>query len=270
MTSKSFLKGITLFTLLFLFLPAVNVYSQRSQSSTKAGEQRKAEKGLNDNRYFIYFLNSSITNYGTDNQRELFKEILQRDIMSQFFYMKFLFYESYVQIRKSQNQLITLYREILASEIISAKKQLDSYAPEVVTSKDALAKHYLYLGYRETTATKTEMVMADSYRETLYSMRLYRYVKAIKRVKEAKKYALFAAVRLKQTPQEKIKQKPITYEEIEQKLPGMVPKDMLDQFRLINADSYYKTTKRSIFDTVWEKPDLDSKEEFRKILNNKD
>jgi hypothetical protein len=268
--SNRFIKCITLVTLLLIFLPVGTLFAQRSQSSTKAGEQRKAEKGLNDNRYFIYFLNSSVTNYGTDKQRELFTEVVQRDIMSQFFYMKFLFYESYFQIRKSQKQLITLYREILASEIISAKKQLDSYAPEVVTSKDALAKHYLYLGYRETTNTKTEMVMADSYRDSLYSMRLYRYVKAIKRVKEAKKYALFAAVRLKQTPQEKIKQKPITYEEIEQKLPGIAPKDMLDQFRLISADSYYKTTKRSIFDSVWEKPDLDSNEEFRKILNNKD
>jgi hypothetical protein len=249
-------------------MPVEPVFPQRSQSSTKAGEQRKAEKGLNDNRYFIYFINSSITNYGSDKQRELFREIVQRDIMSQFLYMKFLFNESYFQIRKSQEQMISLYREVLSSEIVSAKKQLDSFAPVVVTSKDALAKHYLYLGYRETTSTKNEMIMADSYRTTLFSMRLYRYVKAVKRVKEAKKYALFAAVRMKQSPQEKVKQKSITYDEIEQKLPGMVPKDMLDQFRLMNADSYYKTVNRSIFDSVWEKPDLESKEEFRKILNN--
>jgi hypothetical protein len=240
--------------------------AQRSQSSTHAGEQRKAEKGLHDNRYFIYFINSTITNYGTDIQKNQFKEIIQRDIMSQFFYMKFLFFDSYSQIRKSQKKLIDLYREILASEIITSKQQLDRFAPEVVSSKDFLAKHYLYLGYRETTSTKVEMTMADNYRDTLYSMRLYRYVKAIKRVKEAKKYSLFAVIRLHQTPEDKMKQKPITYDEIEKKLPAIIPKEEYENFKKQNADSYYKTVDISLYDSVWKKPELDTVEEFSKLL----
>jgi hypothetical protein len=252
------------------FLSDDVLVAQRSQSSIHAGEQRYAEKGLHDNRYFIYFINSTITNYGTDAQKNLFKEIVQRDIMSQFFYMKFLFYDSYSQIRKSQKKLIDLYREILASEIKISKQQLDRFAPEVVSSKDFLAKHYLYLGYRETTSTKVEMTMADNYRDTLYSMRLYRYVKAIKRVKEAKKYSLFAAIRLHQTPAEKSKQKPITFDEIEKKLPNIIPKEEYESFKRQNADSYYKTIDTSLYDSVWGNPQLDTVEEFNKLLKRED
>jgi hypothetical protein len=250
---------------------AHTVFAQRSQSSTHSGEQRKAEKGLNDNRYFIYFLNSTISNYGTDEQKKIFREVIQRDIMSQFLYMKFMFYDSFVQIRKAQNQLITLYKESLKADTEQTKLQLDMFAPLVVNSKDALARHYLQLGYRETVNTRIEMGMADNYHETLYSMRLYKYVKAIKRIKEAKKYGFFAAIRAHQTQSEKIKQKPITFEDIDKNLSTLVDRIEIEKFKIMNIDSFYRfKDSKSLYDSVWENPSLETSGELRKYLNNPD
>ncbi|MGL4369937.1 MAG: hypothetical protein ACRCUT_09750, partial [Spirochaetota bacterium] len=137
----------------FSFLPQ-DLGAQKLKSSSKAGEQRKAEKGLRDNRYFIYFLNTTVTNYGTAAQKTAFREIVQRDIMSQFLYLKFYFYESFSEIRKTQRRLIDLYRELLNSDIDMTKAQLDRFAPAVISSDDPLAREYIRLGYRETVNTR--------------------------------------------------------------------------------------------------------------------
>jgi len=247
------------------------LFAQRSQSSTHSGEQRKAEKGLQDNRYFIYFLNSTVSNYGNDEQKKIFREIIQRDIMSQFLYMKFMFYDSFVQIRKAQKQLITLYKDSLKADVEQTKILLDMFAPSVVNSKDALARHYLQLGYREMASTRIEMGMADSYRETLYSMRLYKYVKSVKRIKEAKKYGFFAAIRVHQTQSEKIKQKPISFDDIDKNLSTLVDRIEIEKFKIMNIDSFYRIKdSKSLYDSVWENPSLETSEELRTYLNRAD
>jgi hypothetical protein len=265
--------GIRTFLTALLFICAVILYvpsnsgAQRVKSSNKAGEQRKAEKGLRDNRYFIYYINSTVTNYGTDDQKKAFREIIQRDIFSQFLYMKYMFYESFGEIRKCQKNLIVMYREFLKQDITMTKAQLDEFAPKIIASKDPLARLYLRLGYRETAVTAIEMRMADNYRTTLYSMRLYKYVKAAKRVKEAKKYAFLALIRINQTPLEKKENKPITFKVIDEKLSALVSPDELEKFKLMNVDAFYKTSvNKSIFDSVWEKPELESLDEFQKYL----
>ena len=252
----------------FVFMPEESG-AQRVKSSNKAGEQRKAEKGLRDNRYFIYFINSSVTNYGTDDQKKVFREIIQRDLMSQILYLKFMFYESFVEIRKSQRKLIDIYREILRSDIDMSKKMLDAFAPAVISSEDPLAREYLRLGYRETINTSIEMGMGDNYRPTLYSMRLYKYVKAVKRIKEAKKYGFYALIRARMTKEEKAKFKTITYDDIDARLGDIVPKEEIDRFKLMNCDAFYKVQeKATFFDTIWQNPELDTLPDFRKYMNS--
>lgn len=244
-------------------------FAQWETSSNKAGEQRKAEKGLRDNRYFIFFLNTTITNYGTDAQKTVFKDVVQRDIMSQFFYLKFMFYDSYVEIRKSQKKLIDLYRELLRGDIDITKSLLDAFAPVVVASDDPLAREYLRLGYRETVNTNVEMGMADNYRPTLYSMRLYKYVKAIKRIKEAKKYAFYSIIRAKMTPEEKKKMQTVTLDDINSRISVFAPKDEIERFKLQSIDAFYKTgAQKSYFDQLWENPELDSFPDFQKYMKS--
>ncbi len=253
----------------FLWSPDLN--AQRVKSSNKAGEQRKAEKGLKDNRYFIYFLNTTVTNYGNDGQKKIFREVIQRDIFSQFLYMKYQFYESFREIRKCQKSLIDLYKEFLSQDIVMTRKELDSFAARVVSSKDPLARHYLQLGYRETVNTSVEMGMADNYRETLYSMRLYKYVKAIKRVKEAKKYAFFAYLRATQTEEEKQSRKVPTFDETVKKLESVLDKSESEKITLMFYDAYYKSpTRKSFYDSVWENPELETLDEFRKYQTTKE
>ncbi len=168
------------------------LHAQRTRSSLSAGEQRSAEKGLKDNRYFFYFIDSSISNGGTDEEKKIFREAVQRDIIAQLLYMKFLFSDSFQEIRKSQELLISLYRTSLKRDINDTTMILNRFAQNVIKSDTASARNYLRLGYREMSSGRIRLGMADNYRESLYSMRLYEYVAAIKKVHQGKRFAFFS------------------------------------------------------------------------------
>ncbi len=197
-----------------LFLLQVDLPAQRTKSSLSAGEQRNAEKGLKDNRYYFYFINPTITNLGSEEDKKLFKEAIQRDIIAQQLYMKFMFHESWVEIRRAQKILIDLYKKTIARDLKISRDLLNSFAPSVVRSKDHRARHYLRLGYRDVTSAEIDMVMADNYRETLYSMRLYKYVRAIKKAKHGKRYAFLSIIEAKTRLENKMEFGRFSFEEI--------------------------------------------------------
>jgi hypothetical protein len=256
--------------------------AQRTKSSLNAGKQRNAEKGLKDNRYFFYFINMSITNLGTDEEKKQFKEAIQRDIIAQNLYMKFMFGESFEEILKSQKILISLYQKTLNKDIVMAKKMLNGFAPGVIRANDYLARHYLRLGYRDTTDARIDLMMADNFDERLYSMRLYRYSKAIKKVKHGKRYALFSLLQTKYSQDKKkglgpegVKDKKRefgrhTYDELKKLISEASSNEQRDFNLLIHTDNYYRPKdEKSFYDIIWDKPDLSEIKEYNEYMEMK-
>lgn len=241
--------------------------AQRTRSSLNAGRQRNAEKGLKDNRYFFYFINTSITNMGSDEEKKSFKEAVQRDMIAQTLYMKFLFGESWEEIRKAQKILIDLYQATLARDIREAKRLLNGFAPGVVKSNQYLPRHYLRLGYRDTEDARIDMVMADNFQERLYSMRLYRYSKAIKKVKHGKRYALFSLLETKFSQEKKKDFGRSSYEELAELIGRASADDRRAYHLLVHTDNYYKSKDdKSLFDRTWDNPNLFEIKEYEEYL----
>jgi len=244
--------------------------AQRTKSSLSAGRQRNAEKGLKDNRYFFYFINTSITNLGTDDEKKAFKEAIQRDFIAQNLYLKFMFGESFEEIRKAQRILISLYQKTLSKDIAMAKKLLNGFARPVVMSYLFLPRHYLRLGYRDAEDARIDMVMADNFDERLYSMRLYRYAKAIKKVKHGKRYAFYSLLALKQPGKKNIEFRRLNYDELAKKISEASAGDQRDFHLLIHTDNYYRSKDaKSFYDRIWDNPELDEIPEYRQYLEMK-
>lgn len=246
---------------------AMPLNSQRTRSSLNAGKQRNAEKGLKDNRYFFYFINTSITNMGTEEEKKAFREAIQRDIIAQTLYMKFLFGESWEEIRRAQKILIDLYQKTLSRDIRDGKRLLNSFAPGVVKSNLYLSRHYLHLGYRDTEDARIDMVMADNFQERLYSMRLYRYSKAIKKVKHGKRYALFSLLETKFSRDKKKDFGRYSYDELAQLISQASADDRREYHLLVHTDNYYKSKdEKSLFDSTWDNPNLFEIKEYEEYL----
>lgn len=257
---------ILLFLIFIIFLqnPAG---AQQAASSTSAGEQRFAEKGLKDNRYFIYYLNSTITNTGTEEDKNAFADIIKRDIVSQFFYMRFMFAESFDQVRIVQENLITLYHKKLNDEINVSLSLLNILAAETIQSKDSDARQYLRLGYRNIRSAKIEIGMADAFKPSLYSMRLHKYIRAMKQIKEAKRFAILILIQNNLPPEEKLLIKKYNFDIISDYITKFSPENMLTTYELNHSDSYYRYYNGiSFFDMIWEKPDLENYDVFKDYL----
>ena len=263
--NKFFKKIIILSIILISTLPIVSL-AQRTKSSLSVGEQRHAEKGLKDNRYFFYFINSSITNLGTEEEKKIFKEAIQRDIIAQLLYMKFLFHDSFVEIRHVQKLLVSLYKITLKRDVDTTMKLLNGFAPIVIQTNQYKARHYLKLGYRDTVHAKTDMIMGDNYRESLYSMRLYKYAMAIKKVKHGKRYAFYSILE-QNTPIDKKKVWGLLkYDELKEKI-SKISEEKKDYYLKIHQDNFYKfKDDKSFFDKIWEKPTLNEIPEYKKYL----
>ncbi len=252
------------------FLPA-DAFAQRTKTSQRAGEQRKAETALKDNRYFFYFIDSSISNLGTDEEKKLFREAIQRDILAQLLYMKFLFKESYGEIRKSQRILIDLYGKTLSRDIGIAGDLLNGVAPRVIEIKDSRARSYLHLGYRDMKNAQTAMLIGDNITEKLYSMRLYQYVRAIKLAKHAKRYAFFALIEISTPRGERRLVNNFSFGEIEERLVKIGPDESRERHLLIHWDNYYRAkTAKSFYDEIWDHPALQELEDYKDYLSRKE
>ena len=246
------------------------LHAQKAGSSTRAGVQRNAEKGLKDNRYFLYYINYTVTNFGSVEEKDKYADIVRRDILSQFFYMRFIFTDSYRHIRIAQRDLIDLYRAAIAAESARTRAVTDSFAPQAINSGDAKARLYLRLGYRELASARIEATMADNYRTTLYSLRLHKYVRSLKHIKEAKRYAFLARIQLTLSEEEKIKEKRLSFLQIKERIESFAAESDRDHFILMHYDSYYRSLDgSSIFDATWRRPRLEENQDFKKYLDSK-
>jgi len=259
--------------LIILLIMAVTSPSngQRTKSSLRAGEQVKAERGLRDNRYFFYFINSSITNFGSEEERELFTRAIRHDILGQLLYMRFQFSEAYREIRKSQKIMIDLYRITLNRDIGTTRKLLNEFAPKVIHAADRRARSYLWLGYRDMKNAGTNMVMGDNYYETLYSMRLYQYVKSIKLAKEGRRYAFLALLEVNTPQEQKVPFPNLKYEEIEKGIASIANEENREYYLKLHMDNFYRVKDgRTHYDRVWENPELSSMEEYKEYFMKPD
>lgn len=243
-------------------------YAQRTRTSQAAGEQVKSEKCLKENRYFFYFINSSITNFGNEEDKKLFKEAIQRDMLAQLLFMRMHFRDAYVEVRKSQKILVDLYGITLRRDIQMTKALLDEAAPAGIHSKDNRAMSYLQLGYRDVKSAQINMVMGDNFRPSLYSMRLLQYVKSMKYVKSGKRFAFLSMIETATPRGEKKPHEHLSYQEIEKKLTGITDPGRTEYFRNNHKDSYYLSKDdKSYYDTIWENPAIQDLDDYKKYLN---
>lgn len=98
-------------------------------------------------------------------------------------------------------------------------------------------------------------------------MRLYKYVKAMKKLKEAKRYAVTSAIQIHIDDVYLLKREKQTYEDITALITEHLPDDMREEALNYHRDSYYRIRgEMSQREHVWEESGIRSFEPYRKYL----
>lgn len=251
--------------IILLFLTQ-SAHSQRTKSSLSAGNQRHSEKSLKDNRYFFNFINPTITNSGSDEEKNIFTEAARRDLISRMLYMKFSFNPAMNEIRTTQLLLIDLFSRIAIREIESATILLNEIAPEVLKTGNKASKKYMSLGYRSADWAEKVMIMSDNLPEKNYSIKIYEYVKAIKNAKYCKRYAIIALLENRIPPEKRGRINYNKYDTVKELIDKYIPEN-IEKYSKIHFDNYYKVDSAvSLYDTLIQNPELDKIPEYKNYM----
>jgi hypothetical protein len=186
---------------LLIVIAIVVLLSPHAYSFT---DQITTERILKENKHFIDFIDISITNFG-DHKLNEFQKIYGKHFNAEVAFLQADYQRAYKRIYSSQGDMVKLYQDVLKNFYLEDSKNiLDKLAPDIIRSKDAKAKHYLTLGYRDRTVGWTHYTVGDATNPKQYSWKLYKYEEAIKMTRRAKKYG-FLAMFQSQPPVMKVK-----------------------------------------------------------------
>lgn len=264
MTSR---KLLLILLVLLLSLNTAILFAQRTKSSLSAGEQRHAERSLKNARYFIEFLDSTITNSGSEEEKKIYLEAIRRDTISRIMYMKFAFHESFAETKKSHLLLIDLFKKTINREIDSARSMLNRFAAEVLRKRERQSRKYIALGYRSIKWSEKTLIMADNLPERNYSIRIYEYVNSLKRAKYAKRYAILSLIHSRVENYNRLKIDYRGYENVKKHIITYLP-EMKDEILNVHRDNYYQLTKDSQYLSILKNPGLDQIPEYKNYLRD--
>ena len=194
---KQFLLPLKLLIpLLFVVASGMDLYSYSDQLTT--------ERILKENRYFVNFINVSVTNFA-DEKRDIFKNAYEKHFNGEVAYLQSDYKRAFKRVYASQGTMVKLYEDIVRDHYLEgAKTILDTLAPGIIMSKNDRARLYLTLGYRDRTVSWTHYVSGEASNPKLHSYKLFKYEEAIKMARRAKRYG-FLALFESQIPEVKIR-----------------------------------------------------------------
>jgi len=155
-------------------------------------DQGYTERIIKQNREFIDFIDTCVTNFNMDRKKDLLT-IYQKHLNAEIAYLQANYKRAYDEIYSSQKDMVELYEYILNEHYFEdSKNMLDGHASDIIKSKNTAAKQYLSLGYRDRAVARSLFVAGDSAHLKLRSYRLFKYMEAINLARRAKRYALIS------------------------------------------------------------------------------
>ncbi len=226
-------------------------------------DQSTTERIIKENRYFLAFINVSVSNFGEKTHIEILKKANQHHFNAHMWYLQSNYVRSYQEIKRSQSLLRDLYLTILDDYYREdARILLDISAPIIIQSKDKKAEHFLKLGYRDLEESKVFREMGYNYNRFLFSNKIRFYIDAIKNARRAKRFAFLAIIESKIPVEEKDEYKRqtlddhlfknedsdsiTTYEDVKNKLTNLINRKLITNnynFFLHHDDNFAKVSK---------------------------
>ncbi len=164
-----------------------------SSASFSFTEQATIERIIKENRSFVDFMNVSITNFGDQTKVDQFKTIYEMHFNGFVAYLQADYKRAFKRVYESQGKQVDLCSKIVKNLYLEDSKDiLDRLAPLIVRSKNAKSRLYLTLGYRDRTVGRNNYIVGMASNPKLHSYKLYKFIKAIKRSRRAKRYGFLA------------------------------------------------------------------------------
>jgi hypothetical protein len=134
----------------------------------------------------------SLSNFAPEKKDEFLKAY-QIHFNADVAYLQGDYKRTYRRIYESQGEMVKLYEDVVKDIYLEDSKSiLDKMAPAIIRSKNAKARLFLTLGYRDRTVSRNYYIVGEASRPKLHSYKLYQYEEAIKMARRSKRYGFLA------------------------------------------------------------------------------
>ncbi|TGL63453.1 adhesin OmpL37 family surface protein [Leptospira sarikeiensis] len=239
--------------------------SNADLDSNRATALIRVERGLKQNEFHLKAINSTISNYGTEEDKALYRRCLQHHIETFTLYLQFDLGHSYDEMRQTQRLLVLLYSKVVEASATTVRRELDFLSKYALRTKDAEARHHLEMGYREYGASNQKKIIADNTRPYLPGIKTQYLYESLKLLKQSREYVILLSLKflsdfepdLQTTEFEEI------YNEINR---AMFTK--ADHYSRIHFDNHFNIyNAANLYESTWENPGL---QELEKALGDLD
>ncbi|PJZ69856.1 hypothetical protein CH373_10820 [Leptospira perolatii] len=226
--------------------------------SNRATALLRVERGLKENEFHLKAINSNMSNFGTEEQRALYKRCIQHHVETFTLYLQFDLPHSYDEMRQTQRLLVRLYSDTVETYKTQILRELDYLSKFGLRGKDAEAIHHLEMGYRELGAAQIKKTLADNSRPYLPGIKTQYLYEALKLLKQSRKYVVLLSLKYLSDFQPALESNEFeeVFSEINRAMFSNADKysriHFDNNFKIYNADNLYEAT--------WETPKLEELE----------
>lgn len=195
---SAFCSLLSAICLLFFILCVLSSVSR--PLSANAPDRAFCEKILSENKHFLDFLNTGVSNFAGEEHVKAFHAAALEHYKAHQRYLAGHYKETHRHIRESQRILKDLYPAMLNLYYQKdARELLERNSAMIVETKDVRAAHLMRLGYRDLKVSEIFKQKGYNHNIHLYSTKIWFYIDAIKYARQAKRYAFLAIIE-SQTP----------------------------------------------------------------------
>ncbi|MCU0823119.1 MAG: hypothetical protein MUF77_00570 [Leptospira sp.] len=224
------------------------------QSSSKATQLIRVSYGLKDNYEFLRIMNSTISNRGTEIQKQFYKRCVQHHIEAEILHLQMDLGRSYSELRRTQGLLIYLYKNVLEDEIEELETELGRLARVANGKEKTETKLYLRLGYREIAVAKQKYTIGKNIRPYLYLMKLQELAYSLKSLKQAEKYIVLLGLLHEGTDEFDKEQR--SFVGLVNEVKRIIKTDQEKYLRMLYDSQFDSYGALDFYQQIWQKPDL--------------
>jgi len=201
-----------------------------SQAAAIIPDAAFSEKIIKDNHYFITFINTGVSNFGSEEQKKNLYKAQQFDHNARLYHVALDFKHTFIEVRKSHVAMRDLYYDMLQNTYIKTTlEMLDAIAPQIIASKDAKAARFIQLAYRDLQDCRRYVRFGRNLNKFLYSMKIRYYIDAVKLIRRSKRYGILALMEINTPYEDKAEYKTQTLDEAIRKVEA---EDLTDYERV--------------------------------------
>lgn len=155
-------------------------------------DQTSVERMIGENKGFLDFINVAVTNFGDAEKESLF-DAYQTHFNADVSFLQSDYRRAFRDVYASEKKLSPIYYDVLSKYYLEDTKDLlDKIAPQVIKSKNAAARFYLTLGYRDRAIGRNSQIAGDAVVNRFYSEKIFKYAEGIKVCRRGMRFALLA------------------------------------------------------------------------------